>query len=297
MILADYSALCIGGISEFAEDLKAGDPDKITNLLRHVVLTTLLKYKRYYGKKYGELVIACDRPEYWRKLEFSAYKHSRKAAREESGIDWKMVFKLMNQFREELEQTFPYKVMYVENAEADDVIAVLIKYARELIAVGLMEEPEPTVIVSGDGDFTQLHKFENVQQYSPLHGKYVTVSAAEALKKLQEKYLKGDSGDGIPNFYMPDDHFVNGTTRQKSVMAKRVQEFAERGIEACANDTERANYLRNKRLIDFEEIPQWVIDKIMSAWKERNPKLDRMGIMTYLQKHRCRQLMDNLEEF
>jgi hypothetical protein len=297
MILADYSALCIGGMSEFAEDLKTGDPNKITDLLRHVVLSTILKYKKYYSKKYGDLVIACDRPEYWRKLEFPYYKHSRKAAREESGIDWKMVFQIMKQFREELQEVFPYRVMHVENAEADDVVAVVIKFLRPYVEVGLMTECEPTVIVSSDGDFAQLHKYENVQQYSPSHGKFVTTTAADSKAKLLEKFLKGDSGDGIPNFYMPDDHFVNGTTRQRSVMAGRLEEFRLKGIDACANDTERANYLRNKKLIDFDEIPQWVINKIVDEWKKPVRKMDRMEILSYLQKHRCRQLIDNIEEF
>lgn len=297
MILADYSALCIGGMSEFAEDMKNGDPKKITDLLRHVVLSTILKYKKYYGKKYGDLVITCDRPEYWRKLEFPHYKHSRKAAREESGIDWKLVFQLMNQFREELEQVFPYKVMHVENCEADDVIAVIVKYLRKEITVGLMAEPEPTIIVSADGDFLQLHKFENIDQYSPILGKLVKTTQLQVKEKLEEKFLKGDGGDGIPNFYMPDDHFVNGTTRQKSVMAARIADFKERGIDACANDIERANYLRNRKLIDFEEIPQWVIDKIKDAWAEPTKPLNQGEIYAYLHKHRCRQLIENIEEF
>jgi 5'-3' exonuclease len=48
--------------------------------------------------------------------------------------------------------------MYVENSEADDIIAILVK----------LQEEQKYLIVSGDKDFVQLQHYGNVQQWSPL---------------------------------------------------------------------------------------------------------------------------------
>ena len=57
--------------------------------------------------------------------------------------------------KDEIRDNFPYRYMYVERCEADDIIAVLVKHATE-----------PVLIVSGDKDFQQLHT-ESVTQWSP----------------------------------------------------------------------------------------------------------------------------------
>ena len=67
----------------------------------------------------------------------------------------------MNVLKEELTEWFPYKLVQVEKAEADDIIAIL---------VGLLNER--TLILSSDKDFVQLHGF-NVRQYSPMQKKFV----------------------------------------------------------------------------------------------------------------------------
>lgn len=296
MILADYSQVALASILSFKRELQ-GTESEVKNLIRHSILSTLKAYKKKYGKEYGELVICCDGRKYWRKEVFEHYKAGRKKSREQSDLNWKLIFDTLSEIRDDLQKYFPYKVIHINEAEADDVIAVLAKWSQDnnLIQVGLESEPQKVIILSSDADFIQLQKFQNVDQYSPYMKKRLTANKAQ----LHEKYIThvvkaGD--DGIPNILSPDDVFVRGE-RQKPITAKRLAEFMEKGFEACANDEERRNWSRNVRLIDFDYIPVEVSSKIVDAYQNYNVVGDKMSIMNYLIENRCRLLLSELEEF
>lgn len=303
MIITDFSQLCIANIVQFPEDFAKGqcEPTKAVNLVRHSTLSTLLSYKRQYGTTYGPLVIATDGDSYWRRDEFEFYKASRKTMRAESDLDWQVIHDAVNLFKQEFMEIFPYPVIRVSKAEADDVIAVLCEWSQTNdLSESLLDDgdPQKVLILSSDHDFKQLHKYKNVRQWSPLLKKYVEASRDGIHFDLIEKIVKGDKGDGVPNLYMPDDHFVNGTTRQKSVMAPRLAEFVAFGEAACANDVERHGYHRNKRLVDLSQIPQSVKDSILADYlSKKDQKVDRQKILAYFNKHRIRQLVDNIQEF
>jgi hypothetical protein len=71
----------------------------------------------------------------------------------------------------------------------------------------------------------------------------------------------------------------------------------EKGFEACQNDTERRNWQRNETLISFDRIPEDVTKEIMDAYLNSNPTKDKMKIMNYLAKHRCKLLLEEIEDF
>ena len=56
-ILIDYTQLAIAGIMQFQADLKHGSDEKIVNLIRHVILSSLLANKQKFSKKYGDMII------------------------------------------------------------------------------------------------------------------------------------------------------------------------------------------------------------------------------------------------
>ena len=301
MILVDYSQVALSAILTFQRELK-GTESEVKNLIRHVTLSTLKSYKKKYGRECGELVIACDGRKYWRKDIFEHYKASRKKMRDASDLDWKLIFDTLSEMRDDIAKYFPYKVIHLERAEADDIIAVLTEWAQsnELLKVGLIEEPQQVLILSSDKDFKQLQlapfSTGNVRQWSPMQKKYVTASKKEILDFTVEHIVKGDTGDGIPNTLSSDDVFVKGE-RQKPVSAKRLQEFLERGKDACRNDEERRNWDRNARLVAFDNIPKDVKEDIIACYLNTKPTGDKMTIMNYLIEHRCRLLLDEIEEF
>jgi len=297
MILVDYSQVALAAILTFQRELK-GTEAEVKNLIRHVTLSTLKSYKKKYGKEYGEMVICCDGRKYWRKEFFPNYKASRKKNREASDLDWKLIFDTLSEMRDDLAVYFPYRVIHVEQAEADDVIAVMTKWLQNnnQCIQGLVEEPQKILILSSDKDFKQLQLYPTVKQWSPMQKKYVTATQKEINEFMIEHIVKGDSGDGIPNILSKDDVFVNAE-RQKTVSSKRLQEFIDNGFKACRNDEERRNWHRNSTLVAFEHIPEEVTQNIVQAYLNTKPNNDKMKIMNYLMEHRCRLLLDEIEDF
>jgi len=297
MILVDYSQVALSAILSFQRELK-GTESEVKNLIRHVTLSTIKSFKKKYGKDYGDIVICCDGRKYWRRDFFSHYKAGRKKAREASNLDWGLIFDTLSEMRDDLAKHFPYKVLHIERCEADDIIAALTKYAQEneLVQEGLVEESQKILILSSDKDFKQLQLYPNVKQWSPMQKKYVTATQREIIEYKIEHIVKGDSGDGVPNIFSKDDVFVVGE-RQRVVTAKRLQEFIDNGFLACKNDDERRNWQRNTVLVDFDHIPDDVREEIVQRYLNTKPTGDKMAIMNYLIEHRCRLLLDELEDF
>lgn len=297
MILIDYSQVALAAILTFQRELK-GDEAEVKNLIRHVTLSTIKSYKKKYGKEYGDVVICCDGRKYWRKEFFEHYKGMRKSNREKSDLDWGLIFDTLSEMRADLAKYFPYKVLHVDRAEADDIIAVMTKYVQdnELIQTGLVEESQKVLILSSDKDFKQLQLYPNVKQWSPMQKKYVTATKQEIIEHKIEHIVKGDAGDGVPNILSKDDVFMIAE-RQRPVSAKRLQEFFENGFIACKNDDERRNWHRNATLVDFDFIPEDVSKTIIDSYLNTKPTGDKMAIMQYLIDNKCRLLLDEIEDF
>jgi hypothetical protein len=297
MILVDYSQVALASILTFQRELK-GTESEVKNLIRHVTLSTIKSYKKKYGKEYGELVICCDGRKYWRKEFFEQYKGSRKKNRDASDLDWKLIFDTLSEMREDIAKHFPWRVIHVDRAEADDIIAVMAKWLQDnqLVQEGLVEETQKVLILSSDKDFKQLQLYPTVKQWSPMQKKYITASKQEIRDFMIEHIVKGDTGDGVPNILSKDDVFMIGE-RQKPMSAKRLAEFIDKGFDACKNDDERRNWHRNATLVDFQFIPQDVQKSIVDTYLSNKPNGDKMTVMNYLMEHRCRLLLEELEDF
>jgi hypothetical protein len=126
--------------------------------------------------------------------------------------------------------------------------------------------------------------------------KFITASKKDIQDFMVEHIVKGDAGDGIPNILSKDDVFVKGE-RQKPVSAKRLAEFIELGYDACRTDEEKRNWKRNSVLVAFDNIPPDVDEEVIVTYLNNKPKGDKMSIMNYLITHKCRLLLDDLEDF
>ena len=284
MIIVDYSQVSISAL--MAELGGRTDVEIQKDLIRHMIINNLRSYRQKFKDEYGELVIATDNKHYWRKDKFEYYKANRKKARQESGFDWKLIFETLSEIKEELHKFFPYKVINVDGAEADDIIAVLSSTFTE----------EPCLILSGDHDFIQLQKYSHVSQYSPIVKKWVKPEGT-INQYLMEHIIKGDKGDGIPNILSPDDVFIR-EERQKPVTAKKLESWINIDPDAFHMHVEEGlarNFQRNRYLIDFAYIPDAVINNILSAWQQ--PVKDRSQLLNYFIEHRMKNLIEHLQEF
>ena len=231
-------------------------------LVRHMVLNSLLNYRSEFKKKYGEFVLCYDNRHYWRRDEFPHYKGTRKRDREKSKHNWDNIFELLNKLKAEFLKHLPYKVVEVEGAEADDIIAVLCKQ-QGLANIRLqnnMQPPVKTLILSGDKDFIQLKRYGYVDQYNPCLKKWV--EGLDPKLYISEHILKGDRSDGIPNFLSDDSCLVEGR-RQKPLRKVLIAKWSTQSPEDfCTTPELMDQYERNRKLIDFEYIPKDVVKRI-----------------------------------
>lgn len=294
MIVIDYSQTIISNL--MAEIGGRKDVELDVNLLRHMVINAIRSHKQKFGREYGEIVIACDSRKYWRKEKFPYYKGNRKKAREDSGFDWPLIFDTINLLKEELRAVFPYKVIEIEGAEADDIIASLAMWScnNDLSITGLIEEPKPFLIISGDHDFIQLQTHKHVKQYSPIQKKFIKADMPPE-QYLIEHIVKGDKGDGVPNILSADDSIVAGE-RQRPITSKKLTEFLKHGFNACSSDEEKRNYQRNQLMVDLKMIPDSIYDTIINNYTTQ-PTKDKSQLLNYFIEHKMKQMMEHLEEF
>ena len=286
MILVDFNQICIANLmvqlkhSELSEDL-----------IRHMILNSLRYNKQKFSKEFGELVICCDDKNYWRKDIFPYYKAHRKSDREKSPLDWNMIFETLNKVRDELKETFPYKVIRAQRAEADDIIASIChKYGHLGIKNG---SAEPILILSSDKDFAQLQKYANVEQYSPNTKKWIRISNPE--RYLREHIMRGDRGDGIPNFLSKDSCFVNGE-RQKPLSIKKIDAWAALEPSEFCDEKMLRNYSRNEVLVNLDCVPEWIQESIINQF-DKYQEPDRKGLLSYFIKNKLRNLTEHIGDF
>lgn len=297
IILSDFSQMMISSFAAQAKDLKDGDTK---DLIKHIALNQLLALKKKFN---GRMILCCDSKSYWRRDEFPYYKGHRKHHREKdnSFLDWKLVFETLDELKTELVENFPYMVLEVQGAEADDIIAVLTYYfdENELVNTGLIEEPDQIIICSTDEDFQQLQKFRNVQQWNNVQKMMMVCKNPKQF--LIEHICSGDTGDNIPNI-MTGDWWAkaradNEPTRAKAFATARFKDFYNKGYDACTNEEEQRNFRRNEKLIDFDFIPKAIYNEIINSYLRYEIKGSKAKVFKYLQDRRMKLLLASAQDF
>jgi len=286
MILIDMNQIMI---SNLMMQLKGDALNE--NLVRHMVLTALRAFERQYSPTYGEVVLAYDSKHYWRKEAFPYYKQNRKKDREASDLDWGAIFEVLNKIRDEIKNFFPYKVVEVYGAEADDVISTLTTFQayKNIKLEKQGKETEKVLILSGDKDFIQLQKYPFVKQYNPILKKEIKHDNPRVY--ALEHIIKGDKSDGIPNFLSDDDTFVSNK-RQKPISKKNLEKWVTLSpSDFCLSKEALENYERNKNLIDLDCIPEHLAVEIVSYYKALNNSEKKVP-PEYFQQHQLTKLME-----
>ena len=252
------------------------------DMVRHMILNSVRMYRTMFNEDYGEIVLAYDSRAYWRKEIFPQYKSNRRKNREEDDKDWDSIFDVLNNIKEEIKEFLPYKVIEVYGAEADDVIATLCKHYQN----------EKVMIVSGDKDFIQLQKYDNVKQYSPITKKLV--DGVDPKVYIKEHVLKGDKSDGVPNVLSPDHTFTD-ELRQRPLTSKKLESILAQDIDELDDEIKR-NYQRNDKLINLDNIPKTLESEILNSFNEASYG-DRSGLLNYFIEKRLTSLTENIGEF
>ena len=282
MILVDYQQIAI---SNLMEQIGSSNSSVDENLVRHMILNTIRTYVKKFKATHGpEVVIACDNRNYWRRDIYPYYKAGRKKARDASGHDWSSIFESLNKIREELKEFSPYKVIDIDGAEADDIIATL---AQKFSGT------QKIMILSSDKDFAQLQRFKNVEQFSPILKKFI--KEPFPLVQLKQMVIRGDKGDGIPNILSPDDVFVSGG-RQRPITEAKILGWMNQEPKDFCDESMMRNYSRNELLIDLSKIPETIREKILNSYEESKGKT-KQEFLNYMISRKLKNLIEVINEF
>jgi len=282
MIIFDYNQVAI---SSLMEQIGSSKKPVEEALVRHMILNVIRTYVKKFKATHGpEVVIACDNRNYWRREIFPQYKASRKKSRDASGHDWNSIFECLHKIKEELKDHSPYKVVDVDTAEADDIIATLtIRYSAH----------QKVMILSSDKDFAQLQKFDNVEQYSPILKKFIKEPLPAV--QLKQMIIRGDKGDGIPNILSADDSIVNGI-RQKPITEAKIINWLNQAPEDFCEGEMLRNYKRNEMMIDLTKVPELLQKSIIDTY-ESAAGHTKQHFMNYLIANKLKNLIEVIDEF
>ena len=279
MIIVDINQIMISNLMVQINGRNAVEMNE--DFVRHMILNSLRGHNKKFRKQYGQMVIACDSSNVWRKQVFPNYKAGRKANRAKSEHDWEFIFDVLAKIKQEIKDFLPYKVIAVESAEADDIIATLCKRTNEKV-----------LILSGDKDFIQLHN-DRVKQYNPVLNKFVGQGENPSLY-IREHILKGDRSDGIPNVLSDDNVFIEGR-RQRPLSKKKIEAWCNE-IVPTFNEEEQKNYDRNRKLIDLSCLPKDIEDKINNEFNDVKVAT-RDKILGYFINKKLKTLIESIDEF
>ena len=281
MIIVDLTQVLIASLMA---STRGGTEPIDEDLVRHIALKSLAMYRKKYKNKYGELVLADDSYNVWRKDVFPHYKANRKKTRDKDTKDWNQIFDCISVIREELKYNFPYKYIYISKCEADDIIGTLCeKYG----------DTENIMIISGDKDFQQLQRYSKVRQFSPITKKDIKLTQEQALEYLNDHIISGDTGDGVPNCLSQDDVFVSGL-RQRPLSKKKRTTIKD---PLVMNDSEiDRNLSRNRSLIDLTYIPSKYKEQILQEF-DNVQVAPRGGLLTYFINNRLMDLQESIGDF
>ncbi len=282
MIIFDYNQVAI---SSLMEQIGSSKKPVEEALVRHMILNVIRTYVKKFKTTYGpEVVIACDNRNYWRREIFPQYKASRKKSRDASGHDWNSIFECLHKIKEELKEHSPYKVVDVDTAEADDIIATLA--IRQSIH-------EKVMILSSDKDFAQLQRFDNVEQYSPILKKFIKEPLPTV--QLKQMIIRGDKGDGIPNILSADDSIINGV-RQKPITEAKIINWLNQAPEDFCEGEMLRNYKRNEMMIDLTKVPETLQKSIIDTY-ESAAGHTKQHFMNYMIANKLKNLIEVIDEF
>lgn len=257
--------------------------------VRAMILNTLKKNAlRFKTEGFTKTIITIDNAKYgyWRRQFRDYYKRNRTLAREDENntFDWDGYFEALSIVIDELKNYMPYIVLDVRHAEADDCIAVITQYLTSL--------GHKVRIISSDGDFSQLHKYPNVDQWSPMQKKWVKVKSDSPEEDCLIKIIKGDRKDNVSsikvrgNFYLTmnegDRTPPTSSKLIKSLVGKsdsEVEQVLYDEIKKKKDDFHKETLLvhygrTEDEIKDIQDLPRFIADLQMERFKENRVLID-----------------------
>lgn len=271
VLIFDYHNLIYRSL--FVAFFKSPDDDNFM-YWKYLVLNSIFNSIKNFRP--NKVVCAIDNhtEKNWRKKVYPDYKANRKAYREESKIDFDKFFEVSNKFTDELRSVFCNMFFLdIEKCEGDDIIGV---------CCNRLFKTSNVTVISTDKDMIQLMKNPNVKIWDPIQRKYK--QSMNPKKDLDIKILTGDKSDFIPGV-------------KKKCGPKTAQKILNGGLENfLLVEENKKNYIRNKILIDLEQIPKEIVRNIEREYKGYDIKeYNGMKLWQFLLTNKMKKHSEDLQ--
>jgi 5'-3' exonuclease len=260
-------------ISEKHNDQFGIEGDQTYSYWKYIFLKTIVNTISTFNPT--KLIICMDEKNTWRKDVYPEYKAQRKAARDNSKIDFKVFFPIMDAYYTDMMEIIT-NIMYlkVDRCEGDDIMAVISR-----------SYPDANIeLISTDKDLNQLLKRKNVKQYDPVKRAYT--NSLNPVVDLEMKIITGDKGDNIP------------AIKPKCGPATAAKILTENLLPTLLKDKDISDaYDRNRILIDLDCIPKTIVDDITNHLNSYTLKsYDGKKFFNFAIKHRLASMIENIQE-
>jgi 5'-3' exonuclease len=314
---------------------KLHDMNKIKPFFLHLLFNNMKYVKENFAMHDNEEMILCLDSSSWRKDYYPLYKSNRKVVREASQINWEEFYKIVNDTVEVIKNFFPFKILKVNKAEGDDLMAVLAKHYNK---------EERILLITEDKDMRQLLEYKNVQAYRPIKKEFLQMSKDELREWRVEHILLGDASDGVPTIKaeteftpefmkylndlgidLPKDHTVyefnkrsdakellerydgvdkygkNNTYKAGNFGEKSAQQFVPNILQNLKkNKLWKENFRRNRILVQFKYIPkdleQNIIEEFNNIRKDQKD-YNPEKMLEFFKENALNQLAKNIDSF
>jgi hypothetical protein len=279
MILFDFSYFCHRIIHPSKEKIIENP-----HFFSHLIMTQILQYiKKFGASKQNKMVLCLDSKVSWRHTYYLEHKPNTpdyigktyKGDRvKDTTIPWDTIYDAMDNVCGALRDCSDLFVVKVDNAEADDIIAVLSKrFCKD----------ETVWVLSPDKDFVQLQIQNKVAVYDPLKGAFKPEQDIALFKTIHN--IIGDKADSILA--------IKPRTQEATAikMLKDLNELLQTNVEM------RTKFDFNKTLIDFDHIPKEIENDILGEFYKQEHNYNMTGLMKMFMKYKLSEHAQNITSF
>jgi 5'-3' exonuclease len=290
---------------------------------KYLVLNNIFKAISEF--KPTKVVIAIDGKKVWRRKLWRFYKVNRKMKRDSDDHDWASFFSAFNEFIDELDDNFPFKIVKHNMVEADDIAGVLASWDE-------LKHDKKTIITS-DTDYIQLLQFDNVVVYDQKNGRFL--KSDNPKRFLIKKCVMGDKKDYVPGIkeeHKWKDIFITHCKDKKigkneevileklknedyrnnlivefmtefGIKPSTVRGYGEKTAEKMIangelkqllNDNEdfKKRYKRNVKLLDLTKQPEQIKDAIKKKYNDADVG-DMKNLLKYFVQEKFTNFIEN----
>lgn len=293
--------------------------------------------KEYSNEFGNEIVIALEGGNNWRKEIYPQYKMNRLSSKEKYNIDFEdYINPTINEIVEVVENTLPYKCVRVFGAEGDDIIATLAKLkSKEGEKVLILSEDKDfkqLLKYENVSLFKPIHKeymtynpididshkkelllhillgdkadnISNIKRYSEFSDKFILYLEKNGIferdvfnykkldisnlmfEKFKEEYREDEAIFKIVKF---------GEVSAKKFMGSSLEELKNNLLK---NKIYAENFMLNKKLIDFDCIPDEIREKIIQEYLTINTEYDMVSLIKFFKKYECENHIKEIAYF